>query len=99
MDLLNATEDSSPCNSTPMNLLSARDRLHLEQEERAIARLQRRRQREQEGRRSEWTEVRQARLDRRSIHSEESVVFNGSIGVKLVKGPSCDCQLAQNIKF
>ena len=27
-----ATEDSSPCNSTPMNLLSARDRLHLERD-------------------------------------------------------------------
>ena len=30
MDLLNVTEDSSPCNSTPMNLLSASDRLRLE---------------------------------------------------------------------
>ena len=25
-------EDSSPCNSTPMNLLSAKDRLHLERD-------------------------------------------------------------------
>ena len=41
MDLLNATEDSSPCNSVPMNLLSARDRLRLEREERQ-ARLDRR---------------------------------------------------------
>ena len=30
---MNATEDSSLCNSAPMNLLSARDRLHLEQGE------------------------------------------------------------------
>ena len=43
MDLLNVTEDSSLCNSTPMNLLSARDRLCLEREERATARLQHRR--------------------------------------------------------
>ena len=27
-----ATEDSSPCNSMPMNLLSARDRLCLERD-------------------------------------------------------------------
>ena len=27
-----AMEDSSPCNSMPMNLLSARDRLRLEQD-------------------------------------------------------------------
>ena len=32
MDLLNVTEDSSPCNLTPMNPLSARDRFHLERE-------------------------------------------------------------------
>ena len=38
MDLLNVTEDSSLCNSTPMNLMIARDRLHLEREERVIAR-------------------------------------------------------------
>ena len=59
MDLLNATEDSSPCNSVPMNLLSVRDRLRLEREERATARLQYWRQREQEGRRLEQAEVRQ----------------------------------------
>ena len=35
------------------------------------------------GRRSEWTEVRQVRLDRRSVHSKEFVVFAGSIGVEL----------------
>ena len=29
MELLNVTEDSSLCNSTLMNLLSLRDRLHL----------------------------------------------------------------------
>ena len=51
-------------NSTPMNLLSVRDRLRLEREERATARLQRWYQREPERRRSEQTEVRQARLDR-----------------------------------
>ena len=44
-----------------MNLLSARDRLRLEREERAIARLQRRHQRDKK-RRSEQTEVRQAGL-------------------------------------
>jgi len=43
-----ATKDSSPCNSTLINLLSARDILRLEREERATARL-RRRQTEQEG--------------------------------------------------
>ena len=32
MDLLNATENSSPCNSMPMNLLSTRDRLRLERQ-------------------------------------------------------------------
>ena len=57
--------------------------MRLERGERATARLQRRRQREQEGRQSEWTAVREARLDRRSVHSEESVVFSGSIGVEL----------------
>ena len=66
MDLLNATEDSSSCNSILMNLLSVRDTLRLEREEKATARQQRRRLREQERRRSvsEQTEVRQARLDK-----------------------------------
>ena len=72
MDLLNVTEDSSPCNSTQMNLVSARDRLRLEREERATATLQHRRQREQKRRRSEQTEVRQARLDRRHVCDHES---------------------------
>jgi len=35
MGLLNTTEDS-PCNSTPINLLRVRDRLHLEWEERLL---------------------------------------------------------------
>ena len=35
------------------------------------------------GRQSEQTEVRQARLDRRRIHGEESVASSGSIGVEL----------------
>ena len=74
------TEDSSSCNS---NLLSARDRLRLEQEERSTARLQCWRQRQQEGRRSECTDVKQARLDRQRVHGEESVAFSGSIGVEL----------------
>ena len=90
------TKDSSPCNSTLMNL-SAQDRLRLDGEERATARLHRQCQREQEGRRSERTEVREARLDRRSVHGEESITISGSIGVKLVRGPSC--QLALNIKI
>ena len=47
------------------------------------ARLQHRCQREREGRQSERTEVRQARLDRRCVHGEESVAFSGSIGVEL----------------
>ena len=54
--------------------------MRLEQEERASARLQWQHQREQEGRPSERAE---ARLDRRSVHGEESVVFSGSIGVEL----------------
>ena len=29
MDVLNVTEESSSCNSTPMDVLSARDRLRL----------------------------------------------------------------------
>ena len=54
-------------------------------------------QREQEGRRSERTEVRQARLDRQPVHGEESVAFSGFISVELdSEGPSC--QLAVNIK-
>ena len=53
------TKDSLPCNSTLINILSARDRLPLKREERVTAILQRWRQREQEGRRSERTEVRE----------------------------------------
>ena len=66
-----------------MNLLIARDRLPLGVWSERKGLLLRRRQREQEGRWSEWTEVRQARLDTRSVHGEESVVFSGSIGVEL----------------
>ena len=62
----------------PMNL-----RLECERQIASGVRLQCRRQREQEGRRSERTEVRQARLDRQHVHGEESVVFSGSIGVEL----------------
>ena len=67
----------------------------VEWEERATARLQQcQRQREQEGRRSERTEIRQARLNRQRVHGEESsVVLNRSIGVE--RDPSC--QLALNI--
>ena len=66
------------------------------QETDCVSRLQCRCQRE--GRRSERTEVRQARLDRRSGDSEESVVFSGSISVELdSEGPSC--QLVLNIKI
>ena len=64
--------DSSLPNSTPMDLLSARERLRLEREERATARLQRRRQTDRERRRSEQAEVRQARLDRQRIRDHES---------------------------
>ena len=85
-----ATEDSSPCNSMPMNVLSVRDRLLLE------ARLQHRRQREQEGRRSKRTEVRQTRLD---VHGEESVAFSGSIGVELNSERSIVSACAEHYKF
>ena len=54
------------------------DRLCLEREERATAR----HQRQQERRRSEQTEVRQASLDRRCVHGEESSVCR-SIGMEL----------------
>ena len=74
--------------------LSAQDRLRLDGEERATARLHRQCQREQEGRQ---TKVRGARLDRQSVHGEESITISGSIGVKLVRGPSC--QLVLNIKI
>ena len=84
-----AMEDSSPCNS----MLSARDRLHLE------ARLQHRRQREQEGRRSEQTEVRQTRLDRRRVHGEEFVAFGESIGVELNSERSIVSACAEHYKF
>ena len=50
---------------TPISLRSATDRLRLEWEERATARLRCQRQRQQEQRWSEQIEVRQARLDRR----------------------------------
>ena len=50
----------------PMNLLSARDRLCLEREERVTARLQCWHQRDQE-QRSDQTKVRQTRLDRRRV--------------------------------
>ena len=67
-----------------MNLLSARDRLHLKREERPTAsRLQCQCQREQEERQSEQTKVMQARLAKQSVHGEEFVVFSGSIGVEL----------------
>ena len=93
-----ATKDSSPCNSTLINLLSARDRLRLEREERATARL-RRRQTEQEGRRSERTEVREARLNRRSVHGEESVVFSGSIPMELDCEGSIVSACTEHYKF
>ena len=67
----------------PMNLLNVSEKLRLEQEERATARLQHCRQRDQEGRQSEWTEVRQARPDRQRVQCEESVTFSRSIGVEL----------------
>ena len=48
-------------------MLNVRDRLRLDREERATARLQHWRQRDQERRRSEQTEIRQARLDGRRM--------------------------------
>ena len=44
----------------------------------------------------ERTEVRDARLDRLSVHGEESVAFSRSIGMEL---DSSSCQLALNIKY
>ena len=82
-----------------MNLLSARGRLRLEREERATARLQCRRHGEQEGRRSERTEVREARLDRRSVHGEESVMFCGSISVELDSEGSIVSTCTEHYKF
>ena len=67
MGLLNTMEDSSPCNSTLMNLQSAIDRLRRERDYSADAKT------EQEGRRSERTKVRQARLDRRSTYTVRSL--------------------------
>ena len=55
----------------------------MKREERATARLQCRHQREQEGRRSDQTEVRETRLDRQSLHGEKSVVFSRSICVEV----------------
>ena len=66
MGLLNTTEDSSPCNSAPMNLQSVRDRLDCVGSETAAPT-------RKEGRRSERTEVRQARLDRRSTYTVRSL--------------------------
>ena len=85
--MFSATKDSSPCNSTLMISTDCERQIAsgcLAEEERATARLQCQHQREQEGRQLERTEVRQARLDRRSVHGEESVVFSGSIGIELV---------------
>ena len=63
--------DSSLPNSTPRDLLSGRERLRLEREERATARLQCRCQRDRERRRSEQAEVSQARLERRRERDHE----------------------------
>ena len=80
---------------TPINLLSVRDRLHLEWEERLLLDCSISTKR-QEGRRSEWTEIRQARLDRQCIHSVESVAFSRSISVEL-DGEGSTC--TENLKF
>ena len=98
MELLNVTEDSSLCNSTPINLLSLRDRLHLEWEKKATARLQHRRQREQERRWSEQIEVRQACLDRQ-CGKESSVALGGSVSVELDSERGPLCQIALNLNF
>ena len=71
MDLLSTTEDFPLCNSMPRDLLSARERLGLEREEKATARLQRGRERDRERRRSERAEVRQAKLDRQRVRDYE----------------------------
>ena len=76
-----------------MNLLSARDRLCLEREEELLLRLQC--QREQERRRSEQTEVRQAGPDRRRVHALSHSV-DPLAWSYIVRGPLC--QLALNIK-
>ena len=53
MDVLNVTEESSSCNSTPIDVLSAGDRLRLQQEEKATSRLQCWCQREQKRNRAD----------------------------------------------
>ena len=64
-----------------------------------LLRLQRRHQKEQEGRRSEQTEVRQARLDRRCVHGEESVAFSGIINVDLDSEGSIVSTCTEHYKF
>ena len=84
MDLLNATEDSSPCNSVPMNLLM-RETDCVWRENIAIDCSVGAKKNRSKGRGSEQTEVMQARLDRRRVHGEESsVAFSRFIGVELV---------------
>ena len=61
MELLNVTKDSS-CNSTPMNLLSLRDRLHLEQEKGLLLNCSIC-TKENRSEANQQTEVRQARID------------------------------------
>ena len=66
-----------------MNLLSARDRLRLERDCSAGTKENRK-----EGDQSRPRLVRQARLDRRRVHGEESVAFSGSVAVELDSGGS-----------
>ena len=95
-----STKDSSPCNSTLMNQLSAREILHASGARgKGYARLQLWPQTEQEGRQSEQTEVRDARLDRQSVHGEESVVFSRSISVELDSEGSIVSTCTEHLDF
>ena len=65
--------------------LNADESTECERQIASGARLQRQRQREHEGRRSEQTDVRQARLDRRCVHGEESAAFSGYISMAVTQ--------------
>ena len=92
MDLLNVMEDSSLCNSMPMNLHRVRE-TDCVWSETAVPVPKRRR------RRSERTEVSQARVDRRRIYGEESVTFSRSIGVELDSESSIVSTCTEQLKI
>ena len=83
--------DPSLSNSTPMDLLNARDRLRLGQEERIyIARLQHRRKRDQE-RRPEQAEVRKAGLDSYTCAEQQNSPRLSRPGSYSTPATDCQC--------